>query len=296
MPTPLRQGNTGGWTLTLDRSGAGSGLIAVAARHAGTLGVAAGTYGGQAATHVGSSSTINDGVWDWRIDLFHVRAATFAAATDNDFVYTTPSSRAIALAEFYTEDTEVAGLSTASGSASSAAPTSGPINGVAGGRIFSAVSSDAALTKDSDGFTLLLTNFNPEEERLNVAALNTSNADEQENSYTSGGADTFVGRAVLLVNAGASTNPGIRQQCYDPNGDLYPDDTVIDYVIFADLAALKAPTKVLSGQATVAGGAGQITIDDDAIAIGTSYIIVGVDPGGNACCDTVVTGIDLAAS
>lgn len=263
MPTPLRQGNVNGWTLTIDRTGAGGGIFIAHARHAGTLGAPSATYGGQALEFLGSSLTINDGTWDWRLDFFRASAAVMAAATDNDFDYDTPTSRCILFAELYTGEVAVPALSAAAGNLSSAAPTSGPINGVAGGRIISAVSSQPAATKGSDGFTLLLENFNPEEERLNVAALNTTDTSSQQNTYTMA-AGTFVGRAILVTDA---ANPGIRiTDIRQPNSDAQVANATGVYYELYDQEPNAAEDETELGRgvdATITSGT--LVIDNDLV-------------------------------
>ena len=136
-----------------------------------------------------------------------------------------------------------------------------------------------------------------------LGAANTALAADNDSDWSTGGSEATssgaLQAAAATVSGSASTssaaNPGIRQVCYQPSNVIYPNGAVIDYAIFANVAALKAGTVLASGQSTVAGGAGEIEIDTDAVSIGTDYLVVASDASGNACADNSVAAIDLNA-
>lgn len=114
----------------------------------------------------------------------------------------------------------------------------------------------------------------------------TGHVRQQDGTIGASGTYTFT----ITVNA------GIRQICYDKDGVLLADGVNVDWTVYADRAALKSGTVSATGITAIAGGAGELTIDSDAVgAVNDTVVLAAILPNGQTVLDEAVTVIDLGA-
>lgn len=127
--------------------------------------------------------------------------------------------------------------------------------------------------------------------------LNTNNASASSFEATSTSTlmdwtatGDWAARAGQVFTAGAVENPGITSLCYDKDDALMLNETGMTLVFYDALGG----TEVLQTTGST-DGTGLLTVDDDALAVGTSYVVIGTRSNGETLPPTTVTGIDLNA-
>lgn len=108
-------------------------------------------------------------------------------------------------------------------------------------------------------------------------------------AQASGTTTTYLNFFTLEIVA-AVANPGIRELCYDKDDALMLNETGMTLVFYDVLGG----TEVLQTTAST-DGTGLLTVDDDALVVGTSYVVIGTRSNGETLPPTTVTGIDLNA-